>query len=109
MNVLTTKFAMVPATLMLALGIMTTSVTQAEAGRRNGHIIAGVIAGAAVAAILSNRRHRRHRKHRRYNRRHHYSAYDRPYHIHYNRYDRPYRCYRNHGRRYYSRRNRYNW
>lgn len=84
-NSFSKKLAMIAATLMLALGISTTTVTTAQAGR-DGRIIAGAIAGAALLAIIAGERRHKHR-----GRRHH----DR-YHIHYDEYGDPYRCSRRH-------------
>lgn len=89
MNVISNKFAMAAASLILALGVMMTSAGPAQAHHRD-KVIAGVIAGVAIAAILSSRhRHRRH-----------YYGYHkhRPYYHRYNRY-RP--------RRWYKRRHRH--
>lgn len=77
------------ATLILALGLSTQHVTQAQAHHRDGRVIAGVIAGVAIGAILA---HRHKRKYRRHHRRH--RAYYDDYHIRYDRWGNPYRCYR---------------
>lgn len=100
-NLLPKKFIMIVATLMLALGVTATQVSDAQAGHRDGRYIAGAVAGVALLAIIAsqNRRHRRHH----YHNRHRFA--DHGYHIHHNRWGRPYRCYKRHGRRHYRRRN----
>ncbi len=97
MNALTKKLTMTAATLMLALGVTTIQVNQAQAGK-GGRIIAGAIAGAALLAIIgSDRSHARgHRSHRRYGR--HKVCYD--------RWGDPYRCHRSYGKRKHWRKNR---
>lgn len=85
-NLFSKKLAMIAATLMLALGFSTTAVTTAQAGR-DGRIIAGAVAGAALLAIIAGERRHRHRGHR---------YHDRRYHVHYNEYGDPYRCSRRH-------------
>ncbi len=96
----TKQMLMATATLLLAMGFTFAQTNTAQAGR-GGRVVAGVIAGAALAAIIS---HRHRRKYRKYRRHHAYHGHD--YHIHYNRWGRPYRCYRSHHRvrRYYKRR-----
>lgn len=84
------KLALLAATLMLALGFAATSVSTAQAGHRDGRIVAGVIAGAALLAIIAKERRDRKRA-----RRHHH----RGYHVHYDKWGDPYRCYRRHSRR----------
>lgn len=74
----TKQMLMAAATLFLALGLTIVQVSNAQAGRRDGRIIAGVIAGVAVAAILARKHRRRYRRYRRcrrygyYGRRHCY-------------------------------------
>lgn len=87
MNGLQKKFTLLAATLMLAFGFNTAHVQEAQAGR-DGRVIAGVIAGAALVGILASRRHR-----------HRGRYYNRPYHYHGRHSER---CYRSHGRYNYS-------
>lgn len=90
------KFALLAATLMLALGFAATSVSTAQAGHRDGRIVAGVIAGAALLAIIANERRHKKRSHRHHS---YHRDYDRGYHIHHNKWGEPYRCSRRHGYR----------
>jgi len=75
------KFTLLAATLMLAFGFNAAHVQEAQAGR-DGRVIAGVIAGAALVGILASRRDR-----------HRGRYYNRPYHYHGRR---SARCYRSH-------------
>lgn len=72
MNLFSKKVAFMAATLVLALGMATSSVSTAQAGGRDGRIIAGAIAGAALLAIIASER----RDRKRYRRKHQRSYYN---------------------------------
>lgn len=103
-NGMSKKFLTLAATLMMAMGVITTTQIQTAEAGRGGRTVAGIVAGAALLAIIASES----RRDRRYSRRHRRSSYyddgyyDRPYHHHRNRYGRSYRCYKHHGRRRHS-------
>ena len=107
MTYLTKKLTVVAATLMLALGVTTTTqINQAQAGK-GGRVVAGVLLGAAALAILSHES-RRSRAHGHYYK---HRSHGRPWRRHricYDRWGDPYRCskkrkYRRHWRRHHRR------
>ena len=95
------KMMMMVATLILALGVTSTvQINNAQAHHRDGRIIAGAIAGAALLAIIASQHRKKHRRyHRKYHRHHYYDhGYDRRY---YGRPHRKHRRYRRHRRDYW--------
>jgi hypothetical protein len=91
MTHLTNKVATLAATVMLALGVTTVQVNQAQAGK-GGRIVAGAILGAAALAIIASegRRAHAHGHYYKHRSRHRYGRYRTCY----DRYGDPYRCYR---------------
>lgn len=86
MNAVSKKFAMVAATIMLALSVTTIQVSHAEA-RGKGRFVAGALIGAAALAIIASQGRRDAYAH----------DYDEDrYHIHHDRWGHPYRCDRVH-------------
>lgn len=105
MTHLTRKLTAVAATLMLALGVSTVQINQAQAGK-GGRIVAGAILGAAALAIIASesRRARAHGHYYKHRSRHRYGRYRTCY----DRYGDPYRCHvkRKHHRRNWRRHHR---
>jgi hypothetical protein len=87
----TKKIAFMAATLVLTLTMATSSVTTAQAGHRDGRVVAGVIAGAALLAIIASERRKRKRDRYRYHRHH-----DHGHRYHRHRRGKAYRGYRRH-------------
>ena len=88
MTLLTKKFTVLAATLMLALGVSTVQINQAHAGK-GGRIVAGAILGAAALAIIASEGRRAH-AHGHYG----YNNHRKPWRhrICYDRWGDPYRC-----------------